>query len=348
MKTLRLLLAAALVLLPLAEASAGSSTITTKDASGVTKTFFVTTDGSGNFYSAGVICDQSAAATCASVGTAGSPSTNALTIQAVTLGHGVAANAIRVELPTDGTGLVTVTGTGTAGSAATGVVTVQGIASGTVIPVSVSSSVGLAQGSSTSGQTGSLVMGAVTTAAPSYTTAQTSPASLTTAGDLRTVFSNTTLAVTNAGTFATQAASTQTGTWTVQPGNTANTTAWLVNQGSPYPSGATPYTATATGTTGATTATLAGASSVTTYLCGFSIRANATAAATNNATVTGVITATMNFTQWTAPLASGLGITEMIFAPCIPASTTNQSIAVVSGAPGSGGVVSVSAWGYKL
>lgn len=116
----------------------------------------------------------------------------------------------------------------------------------------------------------------------------------------------------------------------------------------PYPAGATPYTATATGTTAATTATLAGASSVTTYICGFSIRANATAAATGNATVTGVITATLNFTQWTAPLASGLGITEMIFAPCIPASGTNQSVAVVSAAPGSGGVVSVTAWGYKL
>lgn len=34
-------------------------------------------------------------------------------------------------------------------------------------------------------------------------------------------------AVTNAGTFATQAA--QSGTWTVQPGNTANTTPWLVS-----------------------------------------------------------------------------------------------------------------------
>ncbi len=116
----------------------------------------------------------------------------------------------------------------------------------------------------------------------------------------------------------------------------------------PYPATAVPYTATATGTTAATTATLAGASSVTTYLCGFSIRANATAAATGNATVTGVITATLNFTQWTAPLASGLGITEMIFSPCIPASGTNQSVAVVSAAPGSGGVVSVTAWGYKL
>lgn len=34
-------------------------------------------------------------------------------------------------------------------------------------------------------------------------------------------------AVTNAGTFATQA--TQAGTWTMQPGNTANTTAWLAS-----------------------------------------------------------------------------------------------------------------------
>lgn len=43
----------------------------------------------------------------------------------------------------------------------------------------------LAQGSTTSGQTGNLNMGAVTTAAPSYTTGQTSPFSLTTAGALR-------------------------------------------------------------------------------------------------------------------------------------------------------------------
>lgn len=43
----------------------------------------------------------------------------------------------------------------------------------------------LAQGSTTSGQTGSLTLGAVTTAAPSYTNAQTSPLSLTPAGALR-------------------------------------------------------------------------------------------------------------------------------------------------------------------
>lgn len=115
-----------------------------------------------------------------------------------------------------------------------------------------------------------------------------------------------------------------------------------------YPATAVPYTASATGTIAATTATLTGAASVTTYICGFSIRANATAAVTGNATVTGTITGTLNFTQWTAPAASGLGVTEMIFTPCVPASAANTSIAVVSAAPGTGGVVSVTAWGYKL
>ena len=116
---------------------------------------------------------------------------------------------------------------------------------------------------------------------------------------------------------------------------------------SQYPTGATPITASATGTTAATTATLAGAANVTTFICGFSIRANATAAATGNATVTGTITGTLNFTQWTAPLASGLGVTEEVFIPCVPASAVNTGIAVVSAAPGSGGTVSVSAWGYQ-
>jgi hypothetical protein len=48
------------------------------------------------------------------------------------------------------------------------------------------------QGSTTSGQSGQLIQGAVTTAAPSYTTSQTSPISLTTAGAVRTDASATT------------------------------------------------------------------------------------------------------------------------------------------------------------
>lgn len=47
------------------------------------------------------------------------------------------------------------------------------------------SSGAVAQGSTTSGQSGGLVQGAVTTAAPTYTTAQTSPVSLDTTGGLR-------------------------------------------------------------------------------------------------------------------------------------------------------------------
>src|SRR5579864_1456419 len=45
----------------------------------------------------------------------------------------------------------------------------------------------LTQGSTTSGQLGPLIQGAVTTSAPTYVTAQTNPLSLTTSGDLRVV-----------------------------------------------------------------------------------------------------------------------------------------------------------------
>lgn len=121
-----------------------------------------------------------------------------------------------------------------------------------------------------------------------------------------------------------------------------------VNESSQYPLGATAITASATGTTGATTATLAGAANKTTYICSLSIRSNATAAATGNATVTGTITGTLNFTHWTAPLASGIGITEMIFNPCVPASAVNTGIAIISPAPGAGGIVSSTGTGYQL
>lgn len=117
----------------------------------------------------------------------------------------------------------------------------------------------------------------------------------------------------------------------------------------PYPVGATPIVASATGTTGATTATLTGAASVTTYICSYSVRANATAAATVNNTIAPIASGiTMTHVMWVAPLASGLGIDEQIFMPCLPASAVNTSIAVISGAPGSGGAVTVTAAGYRL
>jgi hypothetical protein len=90
----------------------------------------------------------------------------------------------------------------------------------------------VAQGATTSGESGPLIQGAVTTSSPSYTTAKTNPLSLTTAGALRVDASATTQPISgtvtaNQGGSWTVAA-TESGTWTVQPGNTANTTAWLV------------------------------------------------------------------------------------------------------------------------
>jgi hypothetical protein len=62
--------------------------------------------------------------------------------------------------------------------------------------------VGNSQGSTTSGQSGPLVQGAVTTAAPTYTTAQTSPLSLTTGGLLRVDGSGVTQPVSISGNQA--------------------------------------------------------------------------------------------------------------------------------------------------
>lgn len=194
--------------------------------------------------------------------------------------------------------------------------------------------------------------------AANQTTGNTSLATIATNSGTQATAANQTTGNTSAATTATQttASAAAAGTTTDSP-CTAPATATactmeallkaLLNVGQ-YPAGATAITASATGTTAATTATLAGTSGKTTYICGLSIRANATGAATGNATVTGTITGTLNFTQWTAPLASGLGVTEQIFNPCVPASATNTGIAIISAAPGSGGVVSSTGWGYQL
>ena len=72
----------------------------------------------------------------------------------------------------------------------------------------------LAQGSTTSGQSGTLTQGAVTTAAPTYTTGQTNPLSLKTTGDLRTdssiADSYLSTIATNTGTAATDITTTGT------------------------------------------------------------------------------------------------------------------------------------------
>lgn len=108
-------------------------------------------------------------------------------------------NNLNVNLAASGA-TVTITGTVTA-NAGTGTLATSNAA------------LALAQGSTTSGQAGPLIQGAVTTAAPSYTTAQTSPLSLTTAGGLRVDLA------TIAGTAAVNGSGTATGALRVEIAN---------------------------------------------------------------------------------------------------------------------------------
>jgi hypothetical protein len=93
--------------------------------------------------------------------------------------------------------------------------------------VTTLTSLDLAQGSTTSGQTGPLIQTATTTAAPTYTTAKTNPLSTTTAGALRVDGSAVTQPV--SGTFwqATQpvsgtVAATQSGAWSLTANQSVN------------------------------------------------------------------------------------------------------------------------------
>lgn len=96
------------------------------------------------------------------------------------------------------------------------------------LKVNVATATGLAQGSTTSGQTGSLILGAVTTAAPAYTNAQSSPLSLTTGGGLRADVATWagTAAVTGSGNatgaLRVEVANNGTGLITANPATAAN------------------------------------------------------------------------------------------------------------------------------
>lgn len=121
---------------------------------------------------------------------------------------------------------------------------------------------------------------------------------------------------------------------------------------SQYPGNATaasnPITISATGTTGAVTATLAAAANKTTFICGFNIDSDATAATVVAATLTGTVTGTMNFRESVGAVASATAHNPQNFSPCIPASGVNTAIVVNAGAAGAAGNTAVSAWGYQL
>lgn len=80
----------------------------------------------------------------------------------------------------------------------------------------------LAQGSTTSGQFGPLMQGAVTTSAPSYTTGQTSPLSLTLSGALRVDASGSTQPVSGTVTSNQGTAAALAGAWPVEITDGAN------------------------------------------------------------------------------------------------------------------------------
>lgn len=116
--------------------------------------------------------------------------------------------------------------------------------------------------------------------------------------------------------------------------------------GGGFPNASTPTTATATGTTAATTATLAAVSAKFTYICGFTITSDATAALAGTATVTGVVGGTMSYIQ-NVGSATAAGVLSQNFNPCLQSSAVNTAIAVISVAAGTGGNTAVVAWGYQ-
>lgn len=150
---------------------------------------------------------------------------------------------------------------GTAGTASTDVLTVQGIASMTPLKVDGSAvtqpvsgtfwqatqPVSIAAAVPVTDNSGSLTVDAPVGTPVFVRLSDGTSAISTLPVSLASVPSH---AVTNAGTFAVQAA--QSGTWTVQPGNTQNTTPWIVNARPATTGGLTMHTLTSAATTNAT------------------------------------------------------------------------------------------------
>lgn len=281
-------------------ALAGSGTVTGKDASGATVTFDTTTDASTHNVPWQVICDATAASTCAAINGSGQIAIQAPPTLPLPAGAATSAGQNSVN---------------TWASSTLGAITNYGTGPGSVLVPGVNAAV----------------------------TTSVLPTGAGTSSNQATISSTLTIMSALSSSLNIISSTIATNTAAAIPAGSAS----IGNVGATiYPVGATAITAAATGSTGATTATLSSSSSLHTYICGFSIRANATAAATSLSSVTGVVTGTMSFLQWTAPNTSGIGVTEMVFSPCIVSSASNQAIAVVSAAPGTGGLVSVAAWGY--
>jgi hypothetical protein len=116
-----------------------------------------------------------------------------------------------------------------------------------------------------------------------------------------------------------------------------------------FPGGATPVTASNSGTTAAVTATIPAVAGKTAYLCGFVDDAVATAATAVVGTITGLSGGTFTYVQQVGTLTgTGNYHYQINYSPCLAASAVNTQIQLVSGAPGAGGVQGVMLWGFYL
>ena len=188
---------------------------------------------------------------------------------AVTPGSAIpASNSALLLAGTDGTNARTISvdtsgrtvlvGAGTAGTPAGGVISIQGVSGGQALPTTISGTVtvtGTVTATNPSVSTtaaavpasATYIGGAVQAVQSGLTLGDLYPLSMTQTGLLRVDGSNVTQPVSIAtsvtviqptaaslnATVTGTVAATQSGTWTVQPGNTANTTPWLatINQG---------------------------------------------------------------------------------------------------------------------
>lgn len=306
----------------------------------------------------------------------------------VATGHGVAAGTIRVELPTDGTGVVGLT----AGTAIIGKVGIDQTTLGTTNlvyaqPVDVSSTSASATSAATLwtlDTTGYNSVGVQVTSAGSSCTityeASADNATWVAVLGLSPASTNTTYTSTSTSAsiwifpktlryFRARVSTYGSGTVTAfgqmlatpctpelvriqGSSNSGTTLIGAVNQVSDYPSGATAITAASGNVANATAAaTLAGVSAKTTYLAGFDVSGSgATLGSAVTVTVTGVITGTLSYTY--AVVAGVLLGNPSLVVPLphpVPASATNTAIVVSCPALGAGNTnATVNAYGYQL
>jgi hypothetical protein len=115
-------------------------------------------------------------------------------------------------------------------------------------------------------------------------------------------------------------------------------------QNFPTPNGAVAsITAVATGTTAAVTATLAGAPSKTTFICGFAVSAAGGTATVSPIVIGGLLGGSFTYQG----ISAGQTPFQHLFDPCVPASNSNVPISLTTTADSTATSVDVQLWGFQ-